>query len=223
MLYDTRIRYEPWESDPPEVRERLGERLVSDQEAARAMLPGLRREIENPARDLNSVGEVLKPYHQAWRDLPMTPDDLPEIEALCRLVLERGGLRQNEIQEVLLRLVGATAAPQSAPFLLDMWRYTHRGDQFGPERRQLAMWGLARVAIFHNLAEAYAALKEGLEDGRADVRLTVADLIVDAYRDAGREVPPEVVEKLQEMASSDPDEGVRRSVWRMLHEPWAQG
>jgi hypothetical protein len=222
MLYDTRIRYEPWESDPPEVRERLHERMVSDQAAVRAMLPRLRLEIENPARDLNSVGEVLKPYHQGWRDLPMRQDDLPEIEALCRLVLERGGERQNEIQEVLLRLVGATAAPQSLPFLLDMWRYTRRGDQFGPERRQLAMWGLARVAIFHNLAEAYAALREGLDDHRADVRLTVADLIVDAYRDAGREVPPDVVEKLHEMAGSDPDEEVRRRVWRLLCEPWAQ-
>jgi hypothetical protein len=222
MLYDTRLPYDPWESDPPEVRERLGRRLRDDQEAVRAMLPHLRQEIENPERDLNSVSEALKPYHQALRHPPMRPEDLPEIEALCRLVLERGGARQNEIQEVLLRLVGATAEPQSIPFLLDMWRYTRRGDNFGPERRQLAMWGLARIAIFHNVAEAYAALKEGLDDHRADVRLTVADLILDAYLDARREVPPDVVEELQEIARSDPDGEVRRKVWRMLHEPWAQ-
>jgi hypothetical protein len=222
MLYDIHVPYDPWESDPAEVRERLGRRLRDDQEAVRSMLPGLRQEIQNPERDLNSVSEVLKPYHQALRHPPMRPEDLPEIEALCRLVLERGGSRQNEIQEVLLRLVGATAEPQSVPFLLDMWQYTRRGDNFGPERRQLAMWGLARIAIFHNVAEAYAALEEGLDDHRADVRLTVADLIINAYLDGGREVPPDVVEKLQEMARSDPDGEVRRKVWRMLHEPWAQ-
>jgi len=148
MLYDIHIPYDLVEADPPDVKERERERLASEQQAVRVMLPRLRREIENPDRDSDSVHEVLRPYYQAGWDLPMTPGDLPQIESLCRLVLERGGLRQNEIQEVLLRLVGATAAPQSVPFLLDMWRHTRRGDHFGPERRQLALWGLARVAPF---------------------------------------------------------------------------
>ncbi len=145
MLYDTYIPYDSMESDSLEAEARWRERLARDQQAVRAMLPHLRQEIENPERDVDSVYQVLRPYYEAVRDLPMTPADLPEIEALCRLVLDRGGLRQNEIQEVLLRLVGATAAPQSVPFLLEMWRYTRRGDHFGPERRQLALWGLARI------------------------------------------------------------------------------
>jgi hypothetical protein len=163
----------------------------------------------------------LRPYYESGRDLPMTPADLPEIEALCRLVLDRGGLRQNEIQEVLLRLVGATAAPESVPFLLEMWRYTRRGDHFGPERRQLALWGLARIAIFHNVPEAYRALRDGLEDRRAEVRLTAADLIIDAYLDAHRSVPEDVVDQLREMARSDPDADTQRAVQRFLREPWA--
>jgi hypothetical protein len=152
----------------------------------------------------------------------MTPSDMPEIEALCRLVLERGGLRQNEIQEVLLQLVGATAAPESLPFLLDMWRYTRRGDHFGPDRRRLALWGLARVALFHDVPKAYAALREGLDDRRAEVRLTVADLILNAYLSAKRSVPQKVVGKMQQMARADPDDDVRRTIRRFLREPWAQ-
>jgi len=154
--------------------------------------------------------------------MPMTPADLPEIEAQCRLVLERGGLRQNEMQTVLLRLVGATAAPQSAPFLLEMLHYGRRGDHFGPERRQLALWGLARIAIFHNEPQAYAALQEELDDRRAEVRGTAADLILSAYLDARREVPQDVVDKLCQMAHSDPDRNVQRWIQGYLREPWAQ-
>jgi hypothetical protein len=64
-----------------------------------------------------------------------------------------------------------------------MLPYTRRGDHFDPERRQLSLWGLARVAIFHNVPEAYAALLEGLDDRRAEVRITTADLILNAYLD----------------------------------------
>jgi hypothetical protein len=62
---------------------------------------------------------------------PMTPADRPELERLCRLILERGGPRQNEIQGVLLRLIEATAAAESVSFLLAMLHYTRRGDPFG--------------------------------------------------------------------------------------------
>lgn len=155
----------------------------------------------------------------------MTPADLPEIEAQCRLVLELGGLDQNNIQQVLLRLVGATAAPESVSFLIEMLRYTRRGDHFGPERRQLSLWGLARVAIFHNVPEAYAALREGLDDRRAEVRITTADLIINAYMDRfsdHRQVPQDVVDKLCQMAESDSDKDVRRVIQRYLRGPWAQ-
>jgi hypothetical protein len=209
------------EDEPPEARARLNERLRRSQEAVRAMLPRLWREIENPRRDVNSVGAVLRPYYEAGRDLPMTVADLPEIESLCRLVLERGGLRQSEIQTALLRLMGATAAPGSVTFLLEMLRYTRRGDQFGPDRRQLALWGLARIAIFHGAPEAYSALEEGLTDRRAEVRLTAADLILNSYLDARHAVPQGVVDRLREMACSDPNDDVRRVVRRYLAEPWA--
>jgi hypothetical protein len=222
MVYDTWSPYDPSEADTPEDAARLRQRLQHSQQAVRAMLPLLRQEIENPDRDGNSVHKVLRPYYDTGRDMPMTPADVPEIESLCRLVLERGGLRQNEIQEVLLRLVGATALPESVPFLLEMLHYTRRGDHFGPERRQLALWGLARVAIFHNIPETYAALREALDDRRAEVRITAADLILEAYLSARRAVPQDVVDKLHEMARSDPDDDVRRATQRFLHEPWAQ-
>ena len=78
---------------------------------------------------------------------------------------------------------------------------------------------MARVAIFHNVSEAYAALREGLEDRRAEARITTADLILNAYLDARRAVPQDVVGKLREMARSDPDNDVRRTVRRYLREP----
>lgn len=119
-------------------------------------------------------------------------------------------------------MVGATALPESVPFLLEMLRYTRRGDHFGPERRQLALWGLARVAIFHNIPETYTALREALDDRRAEVRITATDLILDAYLSAHRAVPQDIVDKLHEMARSDPDDDVRRTIKRFLHEPWSQ-
>ena len=152
----------------------------------------------------------------------MTAADLPELEWLCRLILERGGPRQNDIQEVLLRLIGATAAAESMPFLLEMLHYTRRGDRFGPQRRQLALWGLARVALFHNLPEAYGALQGGLGDRNADVRYATADMILNAYLRAGRDVPQDVVARLCHMARSDPEDSVRRAAQRYLREPWAR-
>ena len=221
-MYDTWSPYDPSDVDSPKDRARWRKILRQRQRIIRDMLTRLRREIENPRRDMNSVGEVLRPYYEFMQVLPMTPADLLELEALCWLVLERGGSRQNEIQETLLRLVGATAAPESAPFLLEMLHYTRRGDHFGPERRQLALWGLARITMFHNVPEAYDALREGLNDRNAGVRGTAADLILDAYLNAHRSVPQDVVNKLQKMARSDPDADVRRSVQRYLQQPWAQ-
>ncbi|TEU17423.1 MAG: hypothetical protein E3J21_08410 [Anaerolineales bacterium] len=117
-MYDTWSPYDPSDADSPQDQAHLREILQRRQHIIRDMLPRLRREIENPDRDMNSVHEALKPYYQqVGRGLPMTPADLPELEALCRLVLERGGLRQNEIQKVLFELMGATAAPESVPFL----------------------------------------------------------------------------------------------------------
>ena len=225
MLYDTCNPYDPTENDTPESKAHLRKRLHRDQQIVREMLPRLRQEIENPRRHKESVSQVLRPYHLNAREVPMTPADLPEIKAQCRLVLERGGSGQNAIQTVLLRLAGATAAPESVPFLLEMLHYTRRGDHFGPERRQLALWGLARVAIFHNVPEAYAALWEGLDDRRAEVRFTTANLVLDAYldkRSAHRQVPQDVVNKLRQMAKSDPDKDVQRAIRRYLREPWAQ-
>jgi hypothetical protein len=152
----------------------------------------------------------------------MTPGDLPQLERLCRLILARGGARQGDIQEALLRLIGATAAAQSTPFLIEMLRYSHRGDRFGPERRQLALWGMARIAMRHNVPDAYEALRGGLEDRHADVRFTVVDLILDAYLSARRDVPSHVTEKLRHMARSDPDDSVRHAAQRSLREPWAR-
>lgn len=224
MRYDTWSPWDPNPADMPEDAARLRTRLQKAQTSVRAMLPRLRTEIQNLDRDMNSVGEVLRPYYDAGRDLPMTSDDLPKIESLFFLILEKGGLQQNQIQRVLLRLVGATALPKSVPFLLKALQYSQRGDQFGPERRQLALWGLARIAIKNPHPEAYHALREGLDDHHKDVRFTALDLIIDAYLGLGakKDVPKEVFEKTQKMARSDLDQSVRRSARRYLKEPWAQ-
>ena len=99
--------------------------------------------------------------------------------------------------------------------------YRRRGDRFGPQRRQLALWGLARVALFRNIPEAYHALQGGLEDRNADVRYATADMILNAYLRAGRDVPQDVVARLRHMARSDPDDSVRHAVQSYLREPWA--
>ncbi len=222
MRYDTWSPYDPNEHNTPEDVLRRQKRLKRDQHTVRAMLPGLRQEIEKSYRDRNKVSEALAPYYEAGRDVPLTPADMPEVEAMGRLILKMGGLGQNNIQEVLLRLVGATATPESVPFLLEMFRYTRRGDHFGPERRQLALWGLARIAIFHQIPDAYDALRKGLDDRHADVRFTTIDLIIEAYIKADHPVPQEVVKKIQEMIRSDADDDVRHRAYAVLQEPWTK-
>ena len=89
MRYDT---WSPWAPDPadtPEEATWLGDRLGKAQASIRAILPRLRAEIENPDQDMNSVGEVLRPYYDALRNLPITTDDLPQIESLFSLILEK--------------------------------------------------------------------------------------------------------------------------------------
>ena len=222
MTLDIWSPYDSHEGDSAEDRERLRERLGQRQAAIRARLPRLRQEIENPHRDMNSVFEVLRPYHQNVQGLPMTPADLPELYALVRLVLERGGSQQDAIQRVLFDLICATAAAESGPFLLEMLHYSRRGDRFGPQRRQWALWGLARIALFHNVPEAYSALRERLDDRNAEVRRTAANLILDAYLNAHRPVSQEIIKKLRIMTHSDPDAEVRAVVKKYLCEPWAQ-
>lgn len=223
MDYDTRnAYYDPLPHETAEARERTQQRIQRNRKIIRDLLPRLRTLIEDPDRDPEDVFQLFRPYHLETDDVPMTDDDLPELHALCRLVLEKRGLEQHEIQRVLLRLIGSTASTASVPFLLEMLHYSRRGDSFGPERRRLALWGLARIAIAHNVPAAYAALREGLADRHADVRVTTADLILNAYLDADREVPDDVVATLKAMAASDPDEDVQRAARRYLREPWAQ-
>lgn len=222
MSYRIRNFYDPFPGDTDEDKARVQQMLRAEQQAMRKALPRLRDEIENEERDPDSVYNAVRPYYQAGHYLPMTVDDLPLLERFCRRILEVGGPRQAQIQEILLRMIGATAVPQSVPFLQEMWQYSRRGDQFGPERRQLALWGLARIAARHNQPQAYATLRQGLDDHHADVRYTAADLILDAYLTAQRDVPQDVVQKLRHMAESDPDRQVRWAARRYLKEPWAQ-
>ena len=114
-----------------------------------------------------------------------------------------------------------TAAVEAVPFLFEILHYTRRGDRFGPQRRQLALWGLARVALFHNIPEAYHAMQGGLTDRNADVRYATVDMILNAYLRAGRDVPQDVVDRLRHVAWSDPDDSVRHAAQRHLREPWA--
>jgi hypothetical protein len=221
IMYDTHISFDPWPEETAVELTHRQQKLELAQLGVRALLPYLHDKIKNPKREENDVHQVLRPlYLDTGRDVPMTPADLPEIEAMFHEILSVGGPRQAEIQEVLLRLVGATAAVDSVPFLLDALHFTKRGDQFGPERRQLALWGLARIAIRHNHPEAYLALRGGLNDRRAEVRLTAVDLILNAYLDAGRKVPAKIVTALKKMAANDPDKDVRWAVQRCLREPW---
>ena len=55
----------------------------------------------------------------------------------------------------------------------------------------------------------------GLDDGPAE-KASIGDI----YK--GRDLPQDVVDKLQELARSDPDDSVRRVVRRYLREPWVQ-
>ena len=88
LAYDIHIAWDPRVADTPADRARLQKRLAERQQVVRALLPRLRKVIENPKRKPDDVFQVLRSYYQqAGRDLPMTPEDLPEIETQARLVL----------------------------------------------------------------------------------------------------------------------------------------
>lgn len=220
-MYDIWIASDPYPEEPPEKRRRREKRLAETQEMVHFALLDLRLVLSDPNRDEEQVYRALQPFYDLGHTAPADVNDLPLIEAFCRRVLEIGGRGQSNLQTELLRLVGNTAHPSSLPFLLEMLRYSKRGDSFGPERRLLALWGLARIARRHNLPDAYTALQTGLDDRKAEVRWQTADLLPNAYLDARREVPPEIMEKLEQMAENDPDEDVRGLIARFLKEPWA--
>ena len=219
-MYDIWNPFDPGPDDTSRERARLTKRLVELQQALHVALLDLRPVVENVRRTEDQVDTALRPFHTEFDDVPVHHDDLPEIERLCRLVWEKGGTDQAVLQRILIGLVGNTASPSSLPFFLDALCFTKRGDSFGPERRQLAIWGLARLARWHDLPEAYAAVQSGLDDRHPEVRLTAADLLLDAYLDARRTVPPEVRSKLAQMAKTDPDPDLRRQFSKYLDEPW---
>ena len=219
-MYDIWSPFDPNPYDEPDQRARLEKRLVELQQTIHVVLLDLRPVVENVRRDENQVGSAFRLLAGYTNDIPPHPNDLPEIERLCRLTREIGGTCQGMIQEKLMRLDGNAAHPSSLPFFLDALHFTKRGDSFGPERRQLALWGLARLARWHNLPEAYATLLAGLDDHHPEVRWTAADLLLDAYLDARRAVPAEVRLKLAQMAKNDPDPDLRNQFSRYLDEPW---
>ena len=221
-MYDLWSPYDPLPEDRLEEQVHSDQRLIAAQQTFHVALLDLRPLIDDPQRDAEQVDAALRPFHEYLDSTPPLPDDIPEIERLCRLAAEKGGAGQGRLQEALLRLVGNAAEPRSLPFLLDMLRFTKRGDSFGPERRQLALWALARLARWHNLPEAYAALLASMDERKAEVRMTAMDLILDAYLDAGRDAPLDVFARMRQMAKNDPDEAVRRLAKRFLHESWAR-
>ncbi len=222
MLYDLWNPFDPDDGESPEEQKRIAEQLALSQNELHAMLPELRLLINDSERDIEAVHALLRPIRWNMTAIPVSLPDLPEVEALCRLALESGGHGQNLVQENMLRLVGNTAHPQSLPFLHDMLYFTRQRDHFGPERRQLAIWALARLAKNHNLSEAYDALLTGLDDRHADVRLTTIGLLLDAHLMAGRDVPAIVVDKLGQLATNDRNDDVRRRARKCLREPWAK-
>ena len=220
-MYDIWSASDPYPEETPEERWQMEKHLAETREMVHFALLDLRQVLNDPNRDKEQVSRALQPFYDSMHSAPADVDDLPLIEAFCRRVLEIGGRGQSNLQTELLRLVGNTTHLSSLPFLLEMLRYSKRGDSFGPERRLLALWGLARIARWHNLPDAYAALHIGLDDRKAEVRWQTADLILSAYLDARREVPPEIMKKLEQMADNDPEEEVRKMIARFLREPWA--
>ena len=222
MNYDIHNAYDPYPRDTEEDIERVKQKLVEYQQAMRKAFPRLRDEIESEDRDLDSVYNAARPFYESSNYLPMHEDDLPVLEHFCRRILELRGPRSTQIQKILLRMIGATASPESAPFLQEMWRYSRQRDHFGPERRQLALWGLARIAVRHELPEAYATLQEGLGDPHADVRYTAVDFISDAYYIVDKKIPLQIMERVRDIADLDPDKVVQRLAHRSLQQTWAK-
>lgn len=144
-MYDIWSPYDPSPEDTPKEQVHSDQRLIAAQQSFHVALFDLRPVIDNPQRDAEQVDEALRPFHGYIDSTPPLPDDIPKIERLCRLAAKKGGAGQERLQEVLLRLVGNAAEPLSLPFLLDMLRFTKRGDGFGPERRHNWLCGRWRV------------------------------------------------------------------------------
>lgn len=213
--------YNPYDVLPCETEEEWARSqaiIEKNRQTIRDLLPQLRKVIEDPQREKEDVSRVLRPYYIETRAVPMTPEDIPELESLCRLILEKGGEQGQKIQEMLLSVISSTAAQESIPFLLDMLHGPQPKGRFGPRWRELALVGLGRIALIHERDEAYEALHEGLEDRHADVRYTTMALIANAYLNAEREIPKAVLVKFHKIARSDPDKDLRQDAKRYLRE-----
>ena len=69
--------------------------------------------------------------------------------------------------------------------------------------------------------EDVSRLRQRLQRSQRAVR-AMLPLLRQEIENPDRAVPQGVVDKLHEMARSDPDDYVRRTIQRFLHEPWSQ-
>lgn len=135
---------------------------------------------------------------------PLPAQDVPRAQELYRRVYMAGGNGTNWVQEGLLGALALAADPDAVPFWVEVLELNKPREQFAPKRRELAVAGLAFLAIRRGEPAAYETLRALAQRfPNPDVRALAGEYLKRAYREASRPLPPEVLAEMQAIALED--------------------
>jgi len=157
----------------------------------------------------------------------LAPHDLPRVQQLYRRVVATSGSGKSHVEEELLSLIAGMFASSAIPFFVELLDLVVPRDKLAAQRRQLALAALALLAYRRDDADALAALLEATRHDQSQVRTLAvyyvrtiffgyADLVLidddeppamaedDELPRPRRAIPPQVIERMDEIATRDP-------------------
>src|SRR5258706_3160806 len=158
----------------------------------------------------------------------IVPADLPRVQELYRRVVATTGAGKTYAEEALLSLIARVLDPSTIPFFVEMLDLAPPRDKLAARRRQLSLAALALLAYQRDEASAIDALIDATRHAHPQVRalavyyLRVVYIGVEEFQFAAdekqpadaegdeesvtprRPVPPQLAERMAEIATHDP-------------------
>ena len=150
------------------MREGAGERLDAQLCNRRWHLPEAtlfarsRKHLRSLKRALKTgkrLSDELTFYYSPGEAACIAPADIPEVERVYRVVLERGGPGSRMVMEGMLTALASTGSPDSLPFWQEALAWTGKRGMLKQLRHELAVAGIALAAFRAGAAESLAALQ----------------------------------------------------------------
>jgi hypothetical protein len=189
------IKIDPHQELPEEIRVILRRQYQESLET-------LRETMKNPDRERDVVWAQLSDLQTSG--IP-DPEHVPTLIELERVTREVGGTAYMEVDKAVFDELDRIIRPETIPldFLLEVFQYCRRYDNFARRRRARAVNLAATIAAQTGDVEAVGVLVEMLSDPRADVHEEVIVTLYKTYEWQGVEMPQVLVDRLRDMARND--------------------